>query len=342
MKRIFNAAVIGVGLLSAWTASAVAAEEVNLYSYRQPFLIRPFLDEFTKETGIKVNVVYAQKGMLERLKAEGRNTPADVVLTVDVARLSALANAELLQPIKSKTLEKNIPAQYRRRDGLWFGLTRRARVVYASKDRVDPAEIASYDDLTDPKWKGRICTRSGKHPYNISLLASIVAKEGEKAAEAWARGVKANLARKPQGDDRAQVKAIYEGICDIALGNTYYMGALASNKKHPEQQTWAAAVRIVFPDKKGAGTHVNISGAAVTEYAKNRKNAIKLIEFLSGEKAQEMYAAKNFEYPVKAGVPWDPMVRSWGTFRADPISLEKIARYRVTASKIMDRVGFDN
>lgn len=342
MRRIFGAALIALGLLSGWTAGAVAAEEVNLYSYRQPFLIKPFLDEFTKETGIKVNVVFADKGMLERLKAEGRNTPADVVLTVDIARLSALANAEVLQPIESDVLEKNIPAQYRHPDGLWFGLTTRARVVYAHKDRVDPAEIASYDDLADPKWKGRICTRSGKHAYNISLLAAVVAEKGEKAAEEWARAVKANLARKPQGNDRAQVKAIYEGVCDISLGNTYYMGAMATNEKNPEQKDWAAAVRIVFADKKGPGTHVNISGAAVTEHAKNRENAIKLLEFLSGDLAQEMYAAKNFEYPVKPGVPLDPMVASWGGFKADPISLEEIAKQRATASKIMDRVGFDN
>jgi iron(III) transport system substrate-binding protein len=318
-----------------------AADEVNLYSYRQPFLINPFLEAFTEKTGIKVNVVFAEKGMMERLKAEGRNTPADVVLTVDIARISELAEGELLAPVESEVLTDNIPPQFRDPHGLWFGLTTRARVVYAHKDRVKPGEIATYDDLADPKWKGRICTRSGKHDYNIGLLAAIIAVKGERAAEEWARGVKANLARKPQGNDRAQVKAIHQGQCDIALANTYYMGAMQTNEKEPEQKEWAASVRLEFP-KLHSGTHVNISGAAVTEHAKNRAHAIKLLEFLSGDVAQHMYAATNFEYPVKPGVEWDPRVRSWGAFTPDDTPLAAIAMNRATASKIMDRVGYDN
>ncbi len=343
MIRKFLAAVAAMAAFSqAFQATpAYAAEEVNLYSYRQPFLIQPFLDEFTKQTGIKVNVVYAQKGMLERLQAEGRNTPADAVLTVDIARLDALAKAELLQPIDSEILKKNIPAQYRHPDGIWFGLTTRARVVYASKDRVKPGEVASYADLAEPHMKGRICTRSGKHAYNISLLASIIAHKGVDAAETWARGVKANLARRPQGNDRAQVKAIKEGICDVSLGNTYYMGFMATNEKSPEQKEWAAAVNVLFPEQDGVGTHVNISGAAVTEYAKNKENAVKLLEFLSEDFAQHMYAEQNFEYPVKKGVKWHPLVASWGTFKADDINLDVIAAHRAEAAKIMDRVDFD-
>jgi iron(III) transport system substrate-binding protein len=336
---------IALGSLAVTTISdipvAKAAEVVNLYSYRQPFLIKPFLDVFTKKTGIKVNVVFAKKGMLQRLKAEGRNTPADAVLTVDISRLSALANAELLQPIKSKVLEKNIPAQYRHPDGIWFGLTTRARIVYAHKTRVKPGEVASYEDLAKPHMKGRICTRSGKHAYNLSLLASIIAAKGEKAATDWARGVKANLARRPQGNDRAQVKAIKEGVCDVSLGNTYYMGAMATNEKKPVQKTWAAAVNVIFPGQNERGTHVNISGAAVTEHAKNKANAIKLLEFLSENFAQKMYAEQNFEYPVKAGVEWHPLVASWGKFKADTINLNEISKYRATAAKIMDRVDFD-
>ena len=340
---LIAAVAIGAVVSSAVLASSAvqAAEEVNLYSYRQPFLIKPFLDVFTKQSGIKVNVVYAKKGMLQRLKAEGRNTPADAVLTVDISRLNALANAELLQPIKSSVLEKNVPAQYRHPDGLWFGLTTRARVVYAHKTRVKPGEVASYDDLAKPHMKGRICTRSGKHSYNLSLLASIVAAKGEQAATEWARAVKANLARRPQGNDRAQVKAIKEGICDVSLGNTYYMGAMATNEKKPVQKTWAAAVNVLFPGQSDRGTHVNISGAAITEHAKNKANAIKLLEFLSKNFAQKMYADQNFEYPVKAGVAWHPLVASWGKFKADKINLNKIAKYRSTAAKIMDRVDFD-
>ncbi len=339
------ACISAFGAVAAVTLSDVsstkAAEVVNLYSYRQPFLIKPFLDVFTKQTGIVVNVVFARKGMLQRLKAEGRNTPADAILTVDISRLSALTNAELLQPIKSQILEKNIPAEYRHPKGLWFGLTTRARVIYAHKTRVKPGEVASYEDLAKPHMKGRICTRSGKHAYNLSLVASIVAAKGEKAATDWARAVKANLARRPQGNDRAQVKAIKEGICDVSLGNTYYMGAMATNEKKPVQKTWAAAVNVVFPGQAEQGTHVNISGAAVTEHAKNKANAIKLLEFLSENFAQKMYAEQNFEYPVKAGVEWHPLVASWGKFKADSRNLNEIAKHRGTAAKIMDRVDFD-
>ncbi|OHC77846.1 MAG: iron ABC transporter substrate-binding protein [Rhodospirillales bacterium RIFCSPLOWO2_01_FULL_65_14] len=323
------------------TAGLAASNEVNLYSYRQPFLINPMLDAFTKETGIKVNVVYAKSGVLEKLKAEGANSPADVILTVDVARLNDIAAAGLLQPVKSATLEKNIPAHYREPNGLWFGLTTRARVIFVSKARVKEGQIKSYEDLTDPKWKGRICTRSGKHPYNISLIASVIAHKGEKGAETWLKGLSANLARKPQGNDRAQAKAILEGVCDAALANTYYMGAMATNDKQPEQKTWADAVRIVFPNQGDRGTHVNISGAAVTKSAKNRDNAIKLLEFLSGDTAQKLYAAKNFEYPVKVGVEWDPVVASWGRFEADKLNLTDVAKHRADASILVDKTGFD-
>ena len=321
--------------------AAIAAEEVNLYSYRQPFLINQFLNEFSAQTGIKVNIVHAKKGMLEKLKAEGRNTPADAILTVDISRLSALANAELLQPVFSQKLNNNIPKQYRHPDGLWFGLTLRARVVYAHKNRVKKGELVTYHDLTKPRFKGRVCTRSGKHPYNLSLLAAVVDGQGEKAAEAWARGLKSNLARKPKGNDRSQVKAIKEGLCDVSLGNTYYMGKMATNKKNPEQKEWASAVRLLFPKLGEKGTHVNISGAAMTRYAKNKANAKKLLEFLSDDAAQKMYAEQNFEYPVKSGVAWSPMVQSWGSFLPSDVNLETIAKHRSTATKIMDRVNFD-
>ena len=331
--------IFGVSLFSF--NCALAAEEVNLYSYRQPFLINQFLNHFTKQTGIKVNVVYAKKGMLERIKAEGRNTPADAVLTVDISRLSALANADLLQPVSSPTLHKNIPPQYRHPDGLWFGLTLRARVVYAHKKRVQDDEIMTYSDLTKPRFKGKICTRSGKHVYNLSLLAAFVDEKGEKAAEAWARGLKSNLARRPKGNDRAQVKAIKEGLCDVSLGNTYYLGKMETNEINPEQKEWANSVRLLFPKLGGKGTHVNISGAAMTKYAKNKLNPKKIHEFLSSNVAQKMYAEQNFEYPVKPGVAWSSRVMSWGTFLPSDVNLATIAKHRLKATKIMDIVNFD-
>ena len=342
------AGLLGAVLLATSLAASPAwAGEVNVYSSRQPFLMKPLLEAFTAATGIEVNMAYMKRGMLERLRAEGANSPADAILTTDIGNLDNHAKAGLLQPIESRVLEANIPAQYRHPDGLWFGLTMRARVIFVHKDRVRPGEVTSYEDLADPKMKGRVCSRSGKHAYNVSLLASIVAAEGEAAAEAWARGVKANLARRPQGNDRSQVRAIKEGECDVALGNTYYMGKMATNEKHPEQKEWAAAVRIVFPNQDGPnqigrGTHVNISGAAVTKSAKNRDDAVKLIEYLSAAAAQAIYARRNFEYPVKPGVPLLPLVASWGDFKADPALLSTIAEYRITASKIMDRVAFDH
>ncbi len=336
------AAFLGVATLYLVAAAPASAGEVNLYSSRQPFLIEPLLDSFTKETGIKVNMVYLKKGMQERLKAEGLNSPADAILTADIGRLHNHANAGLLQPVTSSLLDANIPVQYRHPDGLWYGLTVRARVIFVHKERVKPGEVTSYEDLADAKLKGRVCTRSGKHVYNVSLLASIIEAKGKEAAADWARGLKANLARRPQGNDRAQVKAVFEGECDVALGNTYYMGKMAANEKEPVQKKWAAAVRIIFPNQDGRGTHVNISGAGVTKSAKNKENAIRLIEFLSGDFAQKIYAERNFEYPVKAGVPLHPMVASWGEFKADKAFLAKVAEQRITATRIMDQVAFNN
>ncbi|HJO74083.1 MAG TPA: Fe(3+) ABC transporter substrate-binding protein [Rhodospirillales bacterium] len=330
------------GMITQSPSTAAAATEVNLYSYRQPFLMKPLLDAFTKETGVKVNMVYLKKGMLERLKAEGANSPADLVLTADIGNIQNLVAAGLLQPSTSSVLSSNVPAQFRHPKGLWYGLTTRARVIFAHKDRVKPGEVTTYEDLAKPHMKGRVCTRSGKHVYNVSLLAWMIAAKGEAAAEAWARGVKANLARKPQGNDRAQVKAVYTGECDIAVGNTYYMGKMATNKKNPEQKNWAASVNLIFPNQKDRGTHVNISGAGITKSAKNKSGAVKLIEFLSGDAAQKIYAEDNFEYPIKAGAKLHPIVAGWGKFKADETFLFKIAEHRITATRIMDKVRFNN
>ena len=322
-------------------AHSHAEGEVNLYSYRQPFLIEPMLEEFTNQTGTKVNVVFAKKGMVEKIKAAGDNNPADAVLTVDIGRLDALHKAGLLEGVDSAVLSEAIPANLRHPDGLWFGLTTRARLALTSKDRVKPGELSTLADLADPKFKGRICTRSGKHVYNVALIASVIAHEGEEAAEKWLSGVRDNLARKPQGNDRAQAKGIHEGVCDVAISNHYYMGKMATNEKKPEQKDWANAVNVQFLDQDGRGNHVNISGAAVIKGAKNRDNAVALLEFLAGDMAQNMYATVNFEFPVKDGIKTHELVESWGSFKADTLSLEEIASHRTTATKLVDKTGFD-
>ncbi|MCG8511244.1 MAG: extracellular solute-binding protein, partial [Rhodospirillales bacterium] len=215
------------------------------------------------------------------------------------------------------------------------------RILFVSKDRVAPGEIKTYEDLAGPDMKGRVCIRSGKHVYNISLFSSMIAHKGTDEARRWLAGLKDNLARKPQGNDRAQAKAIKEGVCDVAVANTYYMGKMATNEENPEQKEWANAVRIVFPNQEGRGTHVNISGVAVTKSAKNYENAVKLIEFLSGDVAQKMYAETNLEYPVKAGIELHPLVESWGSFKADNVNLSDVAKHRAEASKLVDQVGFN-
>lgn len=314
------------------------AQEINVYSHRQPELIQPLVDAFTAETGIAVNVAFVDKGMAERLQAEGSRSPADLVLTVDIARLLQIVQADVLQPVQSDVLEANIPEALRDPDDLWFGLTARARIVYASKDRVAPGEVTTYEDLASEKWKGRICSRSGLHDYNVALLGAVITHHGEEAATAWAEGLKANLARKPDGGDRDQVKAIAAGECDIAIGNTYYMGQMLAD---PEQVPAAEAVNIVFPTFAAGGTHLNISGVAMTKSAPNRDNALKFMEWLTSDAAQQIYAETNHEYPVKPGVERSALVASWGEFTADPTSLADIAAARGAAVKIMETVNFD-
>lgn len=320
------------------TALPVLAEEVNVYSHRQPELIQPLVDAFTAETGITVNVAFVDKGMAERLVAEGDRSPADLVLTVDIARLMQIVDAGVTQPVQSDVLDANIPAEFRDPGDQWFGLTTRARIVYASKDRVQPGEITTYEDLASDKWKGRICTRSGLHDYNVALLGAMIAHHDEAYATQWAEGLKANLARKPEGGDRDQAKAIWAGECDIALGNTYYMGEML---KDPEQAEWANAVNVVFPVFEGGGTHMNVSGVAMTKSAPNRDAALKFMEWLSSDKAQAIYAETNNEFPVKPGVPRSALVESWGSFTPDLMPLSTIAAERPAALKIMETIDYD-
>ena len=282
-------------------AGAAKAQEVNLYTVREPGLVRPLIEAFTKKTGIKVNTIFMNDGLAERVQAEGARSPADVLMTVDVARLVEIAEKGIAQPIRSETLESAIPAQLRDAEGRWFALSMRARLVYVAKDRVKD-EAITYEDLADPKWKGKLCMRPGNHPYNIALFAAMIAHKGEDATREWLKGVKANLAFKPNGNDRAQAKSVFAGECDLALANTYYMGKMLTNTEEPEQKKWAGAVKIVFPSSPQFGTHVNISGMMLTANAPNKDNALKLMEFLAGDEAQMLYAQGNYEYPVNPAV----------------------------------------
>ena len=311
---------------------------MNVYSHRQPELIQPLVDAFTAETGIDVNVAFVDKGMAERLVAEGDRSPADLVLTVDIARLMQVVDAGVTQAVTSDVLAANIPAEFRDPAGQWFGLTTRARIVYASKERVADGEVTTYEDLASDKWKGRICTRSGTNDYNVALVGAVIAHKGEDAAKGWLEGVKANLAKKPDGGDRDQVKAIWAGECDISLGNTYYMGQMVSD---PEQKAWADSVRIVFPTFEGGGTHMNISGVAMTKAAPNREAALKLMEWLSSDEAQRIYAETNHEFPVKPGVARSALVQGWGEFTPDSLNLAEIAAQRAAALKLVETVDFD-
>ena len=334
----FLRSALAATLAASLAAAAHADGEVNVYSFRQPFLTEPMFEAFTAETGIEVNTVFAKEGLIERLENEGRNSPADLVLVADVGNVVAAVEAGVTQPVESDLLTANIPAAYRDPENRWFGLTRRARLVVTAKERVEPGLVASYADLARPELEGRLCTRSGKHEYMVALIASVIAHDGAEAAESWLRGMKANLARKPQGNDRAQVRAIAEGQCDVAVVNSYYLGAM---QEDAEQKAWADAVDIVFPDRGGRGTHMNISGVVMTAAAPNRANALALMEFLSNDTAQALYAEANHEYPVKPDVPRSDLVASWGDFEADELPLAEIAEHRAEATRLVDIVDYD-
>jgi iron(III) transport system substrate-binding protein len=325
-------------LASAALAPLPALADVNVYTTRQPELIAPVMEAFTEDTGIAVNLSYIDEGLVERLKAEGDRSPADLVMTVDIANLKQIVEADVVQPVDSEVLTQNIPATLRDEDNRWFGLTARARIVYASKDRVADGELTTYEELADDKWEGRICTRSGTHNYNLALLSAMVVHHGEDYARDWAQGVKENLARKPQGNDRAQVKAIWAGECDISLGNTYYMGLML---KDPEQTEWANSVRIIFPEFEEGGTHLNVSGIALTKAAPNRDEAVQLMEYLASPEAQAIYAEVNNEYPVLPEAETSDLVASWGAFTPDTTDLSDIAAERATALRLMEEVDYD-
>ena len=337
MKPLSKISLLVTGLLAFGTSVAQAAE-VNLYTTREPVLIQTLLTEFTQKTGVKVNTVFIKDGLLERVKAEGRRSPADVMLTVDFGNLVDLVESGLTQRVSSKTLNSAIPANLRAANGHWYALSMRARAVYASKDRT-PLNAITYEDLANPKWKNKICIRSGNHPYNTALIAAYIAHHGEKQAETWLRGVKANLARPASGGDRDVARDILGKICDIGVANTYYVGTMRTGDA--EQQRWGNAINVVLPRFKNGGTHVNVSGAVVSKHAPNRKEAVQLLEFLASDHAQAIYAQNGFEYPVKPGVKIDPIIASFGKLNIDSIRLSDIARHRKAANLLVDKVQFN-
>ncbi len=322
-------------------AATATAGEVNLYTTREPGLVQPLLDAFTQDTGIKVNTVLLKDGLTERLAAEGERSPADVLMTVDTGRLLDVVEAGHTQAVQSAVLDAAIPAHLRSPEGQWFALSLRDRVLYADKDL--KLDGFTYQDLADPKWKGRVCIRSGQHPYNTSLFAALIAHDGAEKTEAWLRGVKANLARKAAGGDRDVARDILAGICDIGIANAYYVGRMKNAEEGSEQRAWGDAIQVVRPVfADGGGTHVNISGAAIARHAPNRDNAVKLLEYLVSDSSQSLYARANYEYPVKAGVELDPVVASFGPMTVDPLPLAEVVANRKQASELVDKVGFDN
>jgi len=337
-KKLFISSFVVLFFTTVFMTSFIAnaSEEVNVYSYRQPFLVEPLFKKFTEQSGIKVNVVFAKKGMAERLAREGKYSPADILLTTDISRLIELRDKNLVQAVNSSVLSSAIPKQYQAQDNTWFALTTRVRNIYSAK-RLGKIDL-NYEDLANEKYKGRVCTRSGKHPYNVALVASMISEHGEAYTLDWLKKFKNNLARKPQGSDRGQVQAIHQKLCDISLGNSYYFGKMLKDEK---QKVWADEVYINFPNQKNRGAHINISGVAMAKYAPNAKNAQALMEFLVSKPAQALYAETNMEYPVREDVAVSKLVDSWGSYQADALPLEEIAKNRKAALKLLDQAQFD-
>jgi iron(III) transport system substrate-binding protein len=338
--RPVSTGLLAAGLMLAGGPSPAHADEVNIYTYREAGLIKPALDAFTKATGVKVNTLFAADGLAERMRSEGANSPADLLIAVDIGRLQQAIDLGVTQAVKSEALDKAIPGHFRDPQGQWYALTLRSRIAYVAKDRVADTAL-TYEGLADPKWRGKICIRSGQHPYNTSLFAAFIAKHGEAKTEQWLRGVKANLARKPSGGDREGARDILAGVCDLAIANSYYVG-LMRNGSNEDQRKWGAAIRTVNPTFEGGGTHVNISGFVVAKNAPNRANAVKLAEFLVSDPAQHIFSDLNYEYPVVAEAPVADSVKTFGALRPDALPLAEIGKNRKAASMLVDKVGFDN
>lgn len=338
---IFRASLLHIAAAAiAISAPASAQDALNLYTTREPGLVRPLLEAFTKETGVKVNTVFVKQGLAERVQAEGARSPADVLMDVDVGAILDMVDKGVTQPLRSEVLEQAIPANLRDAKGQWFALSMRARVVYASRKL--GLKAISYEDLADPRFKGKVCTRSGQHPYNTALIAAYIAHYGPEKAEQWLRSVKANLARKPGGGDREVARDILAGICEIGIGNSYYVGLMRSGKGGPDQLKWGEAIDVVIPTLEGKGAHVNISGAALAKNAPNKEAGVKFMEWLVMAEAQRVYAEGNYEYPVVKGAKADPIIAALGELKIDPMPVADVVRYRKQASELVDKVGFDN
>jgi len=326
-------------IITIFISNIANAKSLNIYSHRQPYLLKPFIEAYTKKTGIKLNVVYSSKGLAQRLAAEGANSPADLILTVDIARLYRYEDLNLLAKIDSKILNEKIPPYLRSKNNTWFGLSKRTRAIAISRERINSGQVLRYEDLADPKLKGKICSRPGSHVYNRALMASMIAAKGENNAEKWAKGLVSNLAKRPQGNDRSQLKSIYSGECDVAIINHYYYGKLTYSK-NPDHRKWAKASIIVFPNQGNSdrGAHVNISGGGVVKFSKNKEIAINFLEFLVTDQAQVMYGDVNFEYPINNKSKLPKRLKALGTFKEDNLLIEKIAKLAPKAQEIIDKV----
>ena len=330
--------VFGLSILAS--QPTLATETINIFTYRQPALLAPMLEAYTKETGIEFKTVYAPKGLVARLQAEGQNAQADMVITVDISRVKELADSGLLAPLSSPVIARNVPAHLRAEDDSWTALSLRARILAISKKRVAKDSLQDIEQLAEPEWQGRVCTRKGSHVYNRALLASLIAHHGEEDARAWAKGLVGNLARRPQGNDRAQAKAIYAGECDVALMNTYYFGKMKFNKSEPEQRVWADSIELVFFNQQGRGQHVNISAGGILKTSKNKDRARAFLAWLTSAETQRLYTEINYEYPVNpASAPSDE-VASWGSFKMDKLALPEIARLSPVAQRIINSTGW--
>ncbi len=332
--------ICGALLMVVISNGAALAESLGIYTHRQPFLLEPILEAYTKKTGVEFQTVYAPKGLAARLKAEGERTEADLVLTVDISRIKELADTGLLAPLASDIVNKNVPSYLRDANDRWTALSLRARIIAVSKERVGKQAITTIEDLASPKWQGRVCSRKGSHVYNRAVLASLIAHNGEEAAKNWTLGLVDNLARRPQGNDRAQAKAIYSGQCDVALMNTYYYGKMKFAKDKPEQQKWADSIEIAFFNQDGRGQHVNISAAGITQGSKRKELARAFLEWVTSKEAQQIYTKVNFEYPVNPNAQLSEEVASWGTFKMDMLPMNVIADNSPQAQRIINETGW--
>ena len=335
-KAGFSTVLLAIGLVAT---PAMAAEEINIYTTREPGLIKPLIAAYQDKTGVKINTIFMKDGLAERVAAEAENSPADILMAVDFGNLTDFAERGVTQAITSDALNAAVPANLRDAKGQWFALSMRARILYAAKD--EALESFGYEELADPKWKGKVCIRSGQHPYTPALVAAYIAHHGEAATETWLKGVKANLARTPAGGDRDVARDIMGGICDIGIGNSYYVGKMRSGESNPEQKAWGAAIKVILPTFEGGGTHVNVSGASLAKYAPNKEAAVKFVEFLVSDEGQLLYAQENYEYPVKPGAKISPLIEELGTLNVDPTPIAEIAKHRRLASELIDKVGFD-